>query len=387
MSRLDPLTLLGSPSPGDLGEGYNASFADSTPKQLVTAHSIKKVVVDARSLIFQEIAERGIGSYSEQHLRAVGQALHKRGASLTLATDCEQPVPILEKLRNMRGIEIISWFTSDRISCDIYHILDQMTPIYGYDSPLIAAPPTVPISVTFYDLIPLAIREQHFDAWPPNLQSLYVRRLREVQLSNAAMLTISQATANDLSKMLGLPSSRLFPILGGVRARVQDLDSAEARQTDIYQNQFGEPYFLVVGGLEKHKNFDKTFDGFVAHCQAGLPGKLVVVGSFVDPLKNHYAQEANKIVPGRVVFTGYIEAQELDTLYHGATALLFPSSYEGFGFPAVEAMLRGCPVVVGNASSLPEIVGDAGVVLDEISPLTLKVAMGRLLQDRALRDD
>ncbi len=323
-----------------------------------------RIFVDGRSLIYPEIYERGIGAYSEHHLRALGLLLSKFKSELLVALPSNALTkslsPCLKTLSATPGIIIKPWFEARKFQVDLYHIIDQMTVIIGYDSPLLAAPSNIPVTTTFYDLIPLVVKDLHFDQWHPTLQLIYQERLLELKESDATILTISQTTAHDLHNLLQIPHCKLHTIMAGVRPPSESLitDDQLSKKWGISQ-----PYFLVVGGLEKHKNFSTTYEAFIKHCQAGLPGSLVVVGSLSDPVKATYAAHSTSHIPTRVHFTGFINNSELDLLYRLATALIFPSLYEGFGFPVAEAMARGCPVIVSNLASLPEIVGDAGIIL------------------------
>jgi glycosyltransferase involved in cell wall biosynthesis len=117
-----------------------------------------------------------------------------------------------------------------------------------------------------------------------------------------------------------------------------------------------------------------------------VPAQFAVVGSFSDPYKEAYRKlfETNNI-PG-VVFTGYLSREEMACLYGAASALVFPSHYEGFGFPVLEAMAHGCPVITTNVSSLPEVAGDAAILVNPDDAGAIANAMVRLVKEPGLRE-
>jgi len=125
----------------------------------------------------------------------------------------------------------------------------------------------------------------------------------------------------------------------------------------------GEKYFIHVSTLEPRKNLSFLVKAFAKVAKKGIKENLLIVGK-----KGWYYEGLFQLVKDlnldkRVIFTGYAEDEDIPVLYSGATALTFPSMYEGFGFPPLEAMACGTPVISSNTSSLPEVVGEAGILL------------------------
>jgi glycosyltransferase involved in cell wall biosynthesis len=255
----------------------------------------------------------------------------------------------------------------------------------GFDSPFLLAPQEVPLSVTFYDLIPIVKREMHFDCWEPWRKKTYSRRIEQLLASNAQVLAISECTRQDLHRFTSYPLGGITTIMAGVnRAETQP---SEARVRQVLE-RFGltSPFFMSVGGLDGHKGFVATANAYVSVVGARKV-QFAVVGSFNDPNKENFrkAFDANKI-PG-VVFTGYLNREEMACIYAASHGLIFPSHYEGFGFPVLEAMAHGCPAITTNVSSLPEVAGDAGLLVPVDSPPAIAEAMRRLLDEPGLRGE
>lgn len=200
------------------------------------------------------------------------------------------------------------------------------------------------------------------------------------------LLADSESTRCDLIELLGVPPDRVRVIYGGVDARftpVQDADALQ-RVRDTYAG--GRPFILAVGTLEPRKNYPTLIRAFAQVRQAaGLPHALVIVGRKGWVYEPIFAAVDELGLHDDVRFPGFVPDEALPALYSAADMLVTPSFYEGFGLPALEAMACGTPVIVSDVSSLPEVVGDAGVRIDPRDVEGLAHAMARVVQDSALR--
>ncbi|HUV89366.1 MAG TPA: glycosyltransferase family 1 protein, partial [Anaerolineae bacterium] len=164
---------------------------------------------------------------------------------------------------------------------------------------------------------------------------------------------------------------------------VSDPQIAQVRRS------YGLPqsYFLFVGSVEKRKNLQRILRAGSHLWQSGERRPLVVVGA----RRWKYTQIMNTVqelnLERHVIFTGHVPDADLPALYSGADLFVFPSLYEGFGLPPLEAMACGTPVVTSNTSSLPEVVGDAAITVDPYDVEALTEAMRRVLSDADLADD
>ena len=223
---------------------------------------------------------------------------------------------------------------------------------------------------------------KHFPDAHPALQRFYLDiTTRFSQARAARILADSQATADDLARFYGTPAHKIRVVYPGVDA----LDSnSGADAIDSARAKYGLPrrYFLFLGTLQPRKNIERLIQAFGRWRREhdGDGAALVLAGA-----KGWLFDEAWLKDAPQVHVTGYIDEADKGGLLAGAIALVFPSLYEGFGFPAVEAMRCGCPVIASKTSSLGELVGEAGLLVDPFDVSDIAAAMGRCGDDPALR--
>lgn len=200
----------------------------------------------------------------------------------------------------------------------------------------------------------------------------------------------SENTRNDVICLLGMPADRVTVVPGGVDPSFKPVTDpariAAFRQTIGLDET--TPYILFVGVIEPRKNLVGLIEAFdLLKSRRQLPHKLVVVGRR-GWLSDGTMQRADRS-PYRndIVFPGFIPEGELATLYSAAESFAFPSHYEGFGLPVLEAMACGTPVVASRASSLPEVVGDAGMQVDPDDTERLASALELLALNPEMRTD
>jgi len=254
--------------------------------------------------------------------------------------------------------------------------------------PYFASPlfPTTPTVVTVHDLIPMLL---------PAYRGSMLVRLYTLLVAIAAkradmVLTDSQASKWDIVHLLDIPSERVRVIYLAADNIYQPILD-DHRLTAIRQ-KYGLPesYLLYLGGFDQRKNVLTLLKAFAqlakdSRAFLGIAGRLPEKGSDFFPDPRPIVQELG--IKERVVFTGWVPEEDKPTLYSGARALVFPSLYEGFGLPPLEALACGTPVIASNRGSLPEIVGDGGLLLEPDDLEGLAAAMQKLLSDDTLRED
>lgn len=207
------------------------------------------------------------------------------------------------------------------------------------------------------------------------------------------VLADSRATRDDLIELYRTPSDKVTVLYSGVDARFSpQVERGEEERVRRRYKLGHQPFILSLGTLQPRKNYSRLISAFarVADVSRWVDGRpvahnLVIVGKqgwLFDSIK---ADVSRLGIRTRVIFPGYADDDDLPALYRSADLFVFPSLYEGFGLPPLEAMACGTPVVTSDVSSLPEVVGDAGLTVDPTDVYALADAMGRALQDTRLR--
>jgi glycosyltransferase involved in cell wall biosynthesis len=199
------------------------------------------------------------------------------------------------------------------------------------------------------------------------------------------ILTVSRASQNGITRFLRVPKAKIDITPNAVDARffepVSDAQIAQIRQ----KYELGEsPYILSVGVLQPRKNVPRLIAAFekLRRENPDFGFQLVVTGK---PGWGADADLARK--HPQIRFTGYVLDEELPVLYAGATVFAYPSLYEGFGLPVVEAMAAHCPVLTSNRSSMPEVAGDAALLVNPYRVADIAAGLRTLLEGETLRDD
>jgi glycosyltransferase involved in cell wall biosynthesis len=250
-------------------------------------------------------------------------------------------------------------------------------------------PPRVRASalvVTLHDLIPAVFPTENMP--DPAVQRFYWARL-ELLRQAERVVSVSYATACDAERLLGLRPERITVTGGGVSDDFEPPENgADARAAlERLQPAVDGDFVLYTGGMDYRKNV-----GGLLAAYAGLPAdlrdahKIVIVGrlGLEDPFGPYAAQAERLGIADRVVFTGYVPEEELVLLYQATTLFVFPSLYEGFGLPVVEALACGAPAIAGRNSSLVELIDDEEALFDPADPASIQAALERALTDGEL---
>lgn len=198
------------------------------------------------------------------------------------------------------------------------------------------------------------------------------------------VLADSQATKDDLVELYGTPPEKITVLLSGVNGQFRPVRDPEVRQRYKLPNN---PYVLSIGTVQPRKNYARLIEALAALGPAFNDVHIVIAGGrgWLDsPI---YRAVDDFDMAGRVHFTGFARDEDLPALYSEARCLAYPSLYEGFGFPVLEAMACATPAVASNISSMPEVAGDAALLVDPYDVDALADALRRLLVDETLRAD
>jgi len=197
----------------------------------------------------------------------------------------------------------------------------------------------------------------------------------------------SNATRADLVRHYGVAESKVHVVHLGRDESLAPVHDPQVRAAARVHAGIGERYLFYVGTLQPRKNLSRVVQAFAR--LAGAPGmhdvQLVLAGKRGWLYDELFAEVERCGLGGRVLFPGYVDGADLPALYGGALGFVYPSLYEGFGIPVLEAQACGVPVMTSNNSSLPEVAGDAALLVDPTDVDAIAEAMRRLATDDALR--
>jgi glycosyltransferase involved in cell wall biosynthesis len=243
--------------------------------------------------------------------------------------------------------------------------------------PLNIAPlfPGAPTVVTVHD-----IAFERFPEHYPSGQTRYLSTMTRLSTQRAArVIAVSNATRADLIAIYGIDSNRIDVIHNGIDTEFRSYREAELTGFRI-ENDLPEQFLLFVGTLQPRKNLEGLLRAYALIADR-IEWPLVVIGG-AGWLYSPIGRLVQRLgLSRRVRFQGYVEPSDLPRWYAAATLFVLPSHYEGFGLPVAEAMASGTPVITSSTSSLPEVAGDAALLVDPSSPVEIARAMLELAED------
>jgi glycosyltransferase involved in cell wall biosynthesis len=239
--------------------------------------------------------------------------------------------------------------------------------------------------VTIHDCIHL-----RFPQYLPNrLAYTYARAsLWIASHRSSRILTVSEASKGDILRYVSVPNAKIDVIYNAIDERFGEKPPEDevARVRERYQ--LNDPFVLYAGNIKPHKNLERLIEAFHTLRRGGLEQvKLLIIGDEISKYATLRRAVHKYKLHKHVRFFGFVPDKTLAVLYRLAGVFVFPSLYEGFGLPPLEAMASGTPVITSNLSSLPEVVGDAALLIDPYEPDAIADAMRRVLTEPALRDD
>ena len=256
-----------------------------------------------------------------------------------------------------------------------------------FHAPHYVLPPLTPCRsvVTIHDCIHL-----RFPQYLPNrLAYAYARSSLWVAAHRSArILTVSEASKRDILRYFSVPESKISVIYNAIDERFHEEPPADDVMRVKERYQLHDPFVLYAGNIKPHKNLERLIEAFHVVRRGDLEHvKLLIIGDEISKYASLRRTVHRYKLHKHVRFFGFVPDATLAILYRLARVFVFPSLYEGFGLPPLEAMASGTPVITSNVSSLPEVVGDAAMLIDPYEAGAIAGAMRRVLSDDRLRED
>ena len=240
-----------------------------------------------------------------------------------------------------------------------------------------------PYVVTIHDVIPYKLPE----TVGPNYLKIFLEQMPDIIKKADGIITVSEFSKNDIAKTLNIPLNKIFVTPLAAESIYYPMDRVKAKQLLSRKYKIDFDYILYLGGFSPRKNIKGLIESYYKiYKKLITPCKLLIVGK---PGKSYddYKQLVNKLgLDDYVVFTGYIPVNDLPLFYNGAQLFLYPSLYEGFGLPPLEAMACATPTVTSNVTSMPEIVDGCAMTINPYDIDELAEAMHIILEDKKLWD-
>jgi glycosyltransferase involved in cell wall biosynthesis len=344
-----------------------------------------RVAIDIRRM-----TEFGVGTYTRNIVRALGRldaeskyfliGSPEKVAEMGPLPPNFHTIPLLG-----RDTTVKSYFDYrailKRLGCDLVHIPHLFWLPRNLPCPYV---------MTVHDVLDHMYRARQQSGLRRSLHFLLTRRA----LKGASRLfAVSNFTRSEVEKLFGIPEGRIEVVYNAIDERFLRGHATESdRQMLVERYLINQPFLLYAGRISPHKNVVRIIEAFSAlkaelEKEAMFPGlKLIIIG---DELSKHPDLRRTVIrsrMQNDVRFLGFLPIEVLRIFYDAAKVFVFPSLYEGFGLPPLEAMAHGTPVVTSNTSSLPEVVGNAAVMVNPENVFEIMRALHRVLLDQPLRE-
>jgi glycosyltransferase involved in cell wall biosynthesis len=329
----------------------------------------------------------GVGTYIKGLLRALARCDAEHEYLLVGARRHEASLPDLPKNfrfvpceKSHAGIDnhLRFQFVVRPLRPHVFHIPHRGVPYFM----------PCPYVTTVHDLDQILFRESFGSSF--RAEALF-RALRHGLQRAGRIIAVSQATKRDLINLLGIREDRIEVVYNAIDEQFTRCDSEQSRRRTLERYQVDYPFLLFAGNILPQKNLPRLVEAF-AVVQAELEQhpryrdlRLIIIGNELAAHPDLRRSVIRSRVQHRVRFLGFVSVETLRIFYASAAAFVFPSLYEGFGLPPLEAMAQGTPVVTSNVSSLPEVVGDAAVFVNPENVFDIARGMRQALLDDDLR--
>jgi glycosyltransferase involved in cell wall biosynthesis len=344
-----------------------------------------KIAIDIRRM-----TEFGVGTYIRNVVRTLGR-LDRENRYLLIGSPAKveeigplppnfHTVPLLASDRSLQGYREFRT-ALQRLSCDLVHIPN-----------LFSVPRMLPCPyvMTVHDMLEHMSRAREQSGF---WRSFHFQMTKRVLAGAARIFAVSNFTRNEIEKLFEIPSDRVEVVYNAIDERfLHGHATAPERDLIARRYQVTYPFLLYAGRISPHKNVVRMIEAFSAlkteleRDQAYPDLKLIIIGDDLSGNPDLRRTVVRSGVQHDVRFLGFVPIEVLRIFYDEAKIFVFPSLYEGFGLPPLEAMVHGTPVVTSNVSSLPEVVGNAAVLVNPENVFEIMRALHRVLMDKPLRE-
>jgi glycosyltransferase involved in cell wall biosynthesis len=344
-----------------------------------------KIAIDIRRM-----TEFGVGTYIRNVVRTLGR-LDRENKYLLIGPPAKvqeigplppnfHSVPLTSPERTVQGYRDFRTVLR-RLECDLVHIPNLFSIPRALPCPYV---------MTVHDMLEHMSRAREQSGF---WSSLHFQLTRRVLRGAARIFAVSNFTRAEIEKLFGIPSTRIEVVYNAIDERFLHGHATAADREMIAQRyQVTYPFLLYTGRVSPHKNVVRMIEAFSAlktelerdHLYPDL--KLIIIGDDLSGNPDLRRTVIRSGVQHDVRFLGFVPIEVLRIFYDVAKIFVFPSLYEGFGLPPLEAMAHGTPVVTSNVSSLPEVVGNAAVLVNPENIFEMMRALHRVLTDQPLRE-
>jgi glycosyltransferase involved in cell wall biosynthesis len=337
-----------------------------------------RIAIDARKL-----HDYGIGTYVRNLLRHLSR-LDSESEYLVIcdgdegALQAELGPNFRAVTTGARGDSALDQFTVPRLlkheSARLYHTPYPVLPLVN----------VCPSVVTIHDCVTLT-----FPQYAPSRLARLSQRMRMWSAAHQStrILTVSESSKRDILRFFSVPDGKVSVIPNAIDERYGTAPTQEEVQRVRERFQLYGEFLLYTGNIRPHKNLDRLIEAF--HQLRESPRfehlRLLIIGDEISKYPTLRRAVHRHKLHKHVRFFGFVPDRTLAVLYRLATVFVFPSLYEGFGLPPLEAMASGTPVVTSNLSALPEVVGDAALLIDPYDPAAIAAGLREALTDQDLR--
>ena len=344
-----------------------------------------KIAIDIRRM-----TEFGVGTYIRNVVRTLGK-LDRDNKYLLIGSPAKvkeigslppnfHTVPLMDPERSVQGYRQFRAILK-RFKCDLVHIPNLFSIPRALPCPYV---------MTVHDMLEHMSRAREQNGF---WRSLHFQLTNQVLRGAARIFAVSKFTKAEIEKLSDIPSQRIEVVYNAIDERfLHGHATAAERQLIVERYQVTYPFLLYAGRISPHKNVVRMIEAFSAlktelEKDEVFPDlKLIIIGDDLSGNPDLRRTVIRSGVQNDVRFLGFVPIEVLRTFYDQAKIFVFPSLYEGFGLPPLEAMAHGTPVVTSNVSSLPEVVGNAAVLVNPENVFEIMRALHRVLVDQPLRE-